>query len=245
MSVSKAAADVAVNICGKTTSAEVNALRLAYYESGTRSKTWNVFFGLFLFWRAWVLESSKRTIQSALVQYGEQFGGVQRQRLEDLIERLRDDLAQKARHNEWLIERGEAARTRIESTRWETETDWQAAAPLTELARFYHSHERYAEALALYRKALWFARRARMHEQFRQFVIWWLCLEVNHCKQTIPTSPEPPWYPGPRYPQPESLTPELLSLVYEQFKPNSLALLKCMALHSKSRSPRTHGIIGG
>lgn len=128
MTVSKAAAYVA-QILGRTTSADVNRIRVDHYEQrvgGNRNR--GMFWGQFLSWREWVLESSEKRLQFFLGQYGEAFGPLRRCRLEKLMYDLRADAGQAARHREWLRFRQAAAQGRIDSNRWNPDTEWQPFA---------------------------------------------------------------------------------------------------------------------
>lgn len=127
MSLSKAAAYVAHEL-GESTSADVNRIRLAYYDRRPRAISWDLFFGQFLSFREWVFESSEGQLQLSLDLFERNHG---RSRLEDLAKLygdLRRDPIQRERNLAWFSERGLAAKARIESKRWNPDSDWQMLA---------------------------------------------------------------------------------------------------------------------
>ena len=77
--------------------------------------------------------------------------------------------------------------------------EWSAAMILTAVAYLYHEQRRFAPATVYYRKAIRAARRAVMHEDFRQFVIHWMRLGIKLCLREAKVVEAPP-YDGPWLP---------------------------------------------
>ena len=121
-SVSQAAADVATEL-RRETSAEVNVIRAGYYEGQPHAISWDFFFGEFLRFREWVLLSSEKQRQSDLDRYQAEYGRYAGERLDKLFKDLRGDPVQRDRQLTWFCERGRNAKARIESNRWNPESD--------------------------------------------------------------------------------------------------------------------------
>ena len=154
MPVAKAAAYVA-SVLGKRGAAEVDVLRVAYYECRPGRLSWNLFFPQFLHWRAWVFQSGQGVLDRMLEDYGRRFGALRRQSLAELIERLRSDRVQRARNRCWLLEPGQEERMRIESNHWDAETEWEMlATDLWSLGRLHARIGDLGEAKALLARAL-------------------------------------------------------------------------------------------
>lgn len=154
MPVAKAAAHVAA-VLGKPRAAEVDVLRVAYYECLPAPLSWNLFFPQFLHWRAWVFQSGQELLNRMLEDYGRRFGRVHRRSLAKWIERLQSDRVQRARNRSWLLEPGQEERTRIESNHWDPETEWQMlATDLWSLGRLHARIGEHGEAKALLDRAL-------------------------------------------------------------------------------------------
>ena len=113
---------------GKRKAAQVNVLRVAYYEAPPERRSHDFFSGQFLHFREWVLRVNEETIEHFMEQYQGSFGARRRRTLAKWIKHLRNDPVQQARHLSWLRERAQARRTRIESNRWDPERDWQSLA---------------------------------------------------------------------------------------------------------------------
>ena len=153
-SVTEAAAYVAA-VAGKTTAAEVTVLRVGYYECRPGLLSWNLFRTQFLHWRAWVFASDEALLKRTLDDYGRRFDQRRVQSLADLTNRLRRDPVQRTRNRCFLLEPGEAARTRLESNHWDPESDWQMlATDVWTLARLHASIGEGDEARALLNRAL-------------------------------------------------------------------------------------------
>jgi hypothetical protein len=127
VSVTWAAADVAMEL-GTSTAKDVDSIRTSYYDQGVDEAAWNVFWGSFLSWREWVLESSEGRLEFFLNQYEKERGKARRESLEKLFEDLRRDEVQAARNRSWALERCQDAQARIESNRWDPNSDWQSLA---------------------------------------------------------------------------------------------------------------------
>jgi hypothetical protein len=146
MSIDKAASQVA-SILGKGTTAEVNAIRVAYYQRPPGQQSRHPFFFQFLDWRKWVFESDEETIQFVLDDYERQFTEPSRQCLAELMDDLRGDPEQRTRNRSWCLAPGEDPRTRIESGHWNSESDWQfLAIDLWVLGRLHAGIGEIAEA---------------------------------------------------------------------------------------------------
>jgi len=127
MSIEKAATHVGVFL-GKRTAAQVNVLRVAYYEAPPDRRSYDFFFGQFLHLREWALRVNEETAEYFMEQSQRNFGAPRRSTLARWIKRLRNDPVQQARHLSWLKERAQSRRTRIESNHWDPERDWQSLA---------------------------------------------------------------------------------------------------------------------
>jgi hypothetical protein len=127
MSIEKAATRVGVFL-GKRTAAQVNVLRIGYYEAPPERRSYDFFVGQFLHLREWVLRVNEETLEYFMEQYQGNFGAPRRRTLATWIKRLRNDPVQQSRHITWLKERAQARRTRIESNHWDPERDRQSLA---------------------------------------------------------------------------------------------------------------------
>jgi hypothetical protein len=77
------------------------------------------------------------------------------------------------------------------------EFEWSEAMKIVGMARLYQEQHKFDQAAAVYRKAILIARKALMHEVFRQVVLVWLRSSVKACRRKTRTVPDP-GYRGPR-----------------------------------------------
>lgn len=127
VSVTSAAAQVAYDL-DESTASRVDSIRTGYYEQGVNQADWNVFWGSFLSWREWVLESPQARLDFFLNQYENEQGEARRKALQKLFEDLRRDEVQAVRNRNWALERCQSALGRIESNRWDPNTEWKSLA---------------------------------------------------------------------------------------------------------------------
>jgi hypothetical protein len=155
MSISKAAAAVAAYRIGEGRAAKVEVLRAAYYENRAGELNWDFFFGQFLLCRDWVLQLTDDALDRLLEDYQRSYGQPRRRRLADWIKRLREDSAQRTRHESWLREVAQLAKERIESNRGNPERDWQMlATDCWQAGRLQAQFEEIGEAKAFLQRAL-------------------------------------------------------------------------------------------
>lgn len=154
MSVDRAAVEVAIAL-GRATAAEVDVIRVAYYECANGRHELDRFFDQFLFWRDWVLNSNEDTLGGALDDYGNKLGQPRRQRLDSLLKSIRCDPRQALRNREWHLERGQSEKARIESNHWDPVSDWYwLATDLWVLGRLHAGVGDVAVPTALLERAL-------------------------------------------------------------------------------------------
>ncbi len=125
--VTIAAIEVGVQV-GQSNDAEVDVIRTSYYNRGVGKAAWNVFWGSFLSWREWVLISPQERQDFFLNQYESEQGKAWRRSLENLFDEIRADEVQAARNRSWALERCQSAQARIESNRWDANSDWESLA---------------------------------------------------------------------------------------------------------------------
>jgi hypothetical protein len=77
------------------------------------------------------------------------------------------------------------------------EFEWFEAMKIVGMARFYQEQHKFEQGVAIYRKAIRIARKARMAEGLRQVVLLWLRSSVKACLRKTRTLPSPV-YRGPR-----------------------------------------------
>ena len=168
--VAMAAIEVAITL-GESTDSEVDSIRTSYYDRGVDKAAWNVFLGSFLSWREWVLTSPQATLDFSLNQYESEQGKARRGSLEKLFADLRADEVQAARNRSWALERCESAQVRIESNRWDSNSDWESLAiDHSEVGRFRAAFGQIEEATSHLVQALeiWKTRgQERPHIQAR------------------------------------------------------------------------------
>jgi hypothetical protein len=77
--------------------------------------------------------------------------------------------------------------------------DWYTAMPVAVAAQFYHEQGKFSQALLYYRKEIYAAHRAVMHENLRAHVLRWSQQGVERCERSermIPMLPySGPWLP--------------------------------------------------
>jgi len=135
-SVAAAAAQVAT-ILGKSTRAEVDAIRTGYYQRGVDEASRKLFWGTFLMSREQILASTEKELAFLLNQYEDGCGTDRRHSLQRLFEDLRADEVQAARNRSWALERCQIAQARIESNQWDPDADWKSlATDHSEVGRF-------------------------------------------------------------------------------------------------------------
>ena len=166
--VTMAAIEVGIQV-GQSTDAEVDVIRTSFYDRGVDKAAWNVFWGSFLSWREWVLTSPQERLHFFLNQYESEQGKAWRESLENLFEEIRADEVQAARNRSWALERCQSAQARIESNRWDPNSDWESLAiDHSEVGRFRATFGQIEEATSHLVQALeiWKARgQERPHIQ--------------------------------------------------------------------------------
>jgi hypothetical protein len=113
ISISSAAAEVAT-LLGGSTSGEVEALRVEYYQCQELKRNAEMFFGQFLSWRNWLLQASEKRLGSNLDLFEQDHSKAAAGELGKLFADLRSNLGQQARNREWLLELGQNAMEWIE-----------------------------------------------------------------------------------------------------------------------------------
>lgn len=123
-SVAAAAAQVAT-ILGKSTRAEVDAIRTGYYQQGVDEASRKLFWGTFLMSREQILASTEKELAFLLNQYAESWNEDRCQSFQKLFKDLRTDEVQVARNRDWATERCQIPQARIESNHWNQDADWR------------------------------------------------------------------------------------------------------------------------
>jgi hypothetical protein len=138
------------------TADQVDVIRVEYYKCGGKKLNLGFFPSQFFHWRASMFRCTDEVLRLTLRDYEKFFGESMRRRLEDLIQAIRADPAQRARNREWLLEPGGPARTRIESYCWTPlDEHWQdLATDLWSLGRLHAGIGEAKEAKILFERAL-------------------------------------------------------------------------------------------
>jgi len=159
-SITSASAYVAA-VLGKSTEGDVSVIRAGYYDCAVQPNERNFFFGQFLSWRQWVLESTQRTLQFFLEEYGRRFPEHWQTQLAKLFDAVREDPAQTQRHREWRLWVGSHIEERLMTKRWDPESQWvNLATDYSTLAEVRKTFGDANEARQLFEQALeiWKAR---------------------------------------------------------------------------------------
>jgi hypothetical protein len=75
--------------------------------------------------------------------------------------------------------------------------EWFEAMKIVAMARLYQDQDQFDRAITIYQKAILFARKAHMDEEFRRVVLLWLGSSVRACLRGTHSLPDP-GYSGPR-----------------------------------------------
>jgi hypothetical protein len=160
MEVQEAACEVA-SVLGSNTSKSVETIRLGYYNfrrmlEGEGAEVFSGEFGLllsgFFARRDWVLSSNQDTLDFAFERYRKKFGKIRADKLAELFKEMRKDPTQIKAHRAWLEEQVSGLRKRLEAGS-DAGLEFRVA-DLGECARLQCRLNRNAEALVLFRQAI-------------------------------------------------------------------------------------------
>ena len=110
---------------------------------------------------------------------------------------------------EWYVEAEKACLASVAAFEKLSEPfEWWSAMLLPRAAYLFHEQRKFAQALVHYRKAIGAARRAIMHEDLRDFVVYWMRLGIKLCLRSARVVEMPP-YDGPWVPNDHAFPPSI------------------------------------